>query len=54
MKIDMEILKKEKENNFNERLEFIDKYVEWIKSKPNKIWSKQHKEFLDSTYYKFR
>ena len=48
MKIDLEDLKKEKENNFNERLEYIDKYVEWLQFTPNKFWSKQHKDFFDS------
>jgi hypothetical protein len=52
MKIDLEELKKEKETNFKERLDFIDRYVEWIKATPNKVWSKQHKEFIDSAFQK--
>jgi len=52
MKVNIEALKKEKEANFKERLEFIDRYVEWLKATPNKVWSKQHKEFIDSAYRK--
>jgi len=52
MKVDIETLKKEKVKNFKERLEFIDRYVEWLKATPNKVWSKQHKEFIDSAYQK--
>ncbi len=50
--VDLEALKKEKEENFKERLEFIDMYVEWLKKTPNKIWSKQHKDFIESAYQK--
>ena len=50
MEVDIEALKKDKEKNFNERLEFIDRYVEWLKATPNEVWSKQHKEFIDSAY----
>ena len=32
-KIDLEELKKFKEQNFKERLEFIDLYTEWLKKK---------------------
>jgi len=46
-KIDLEELKKFKEQNFKERLEFIEKYAEWVKSQPNKVWSKQQKELID-------
>lgn len=52
MKIDMEELKKDKETNFKERLDFIDKYVEWIRTTPNIVWSKQHKDFIDSAFKK--
>jgi len=50
IKIDLDELKKDKENNFKERLEFIDRYVEWLKVTPNKACSKQHKDFIDSAY----
>jgi len=46
MKVDIEELKKEKKANFKERLDFIDRYVEWIKATPNKVWSKQYKDFI--------
>lgn len=42
--VDLKELKKIKQQNFRERLEFIDKYVEWLKKTSNKEWSKQQKE----------
>lgn len=50
MKVNLKELKKDKKKNFEERLEFIDKYVDWMKSVPDKKWSKVQKEFLDSQY----
>jgi len=29
-----------------------EKDIEWIKATPNKIWSKQHKEFIDTAFQK--
>lgn len=46
--IDLEEMKKFKEENFKERLEFIDMYVEWLKKKTNKEWSKQQKDIIDT------
>lgn len=43
--IDLEELKKLKEKNFKERLEFIDKYAKWMK-KTSK-WSSQQKEIIN-------
>ena len=45
--IDLEELKKLKEDNFRERLKFIDKYAEWVKKTPNKKWSSEHKDITD-------
>ncbi len=45
--IDLKELKKLKEENFKERLEFIDKYVKWLKKTPNKKWSSKQKEIID-------
>jgi hypothetical protein len=47
-KIDLEELKKIKEENFKERLEFIDKYTEWLKKTPNKKWSSEQKDLIGS------
>lgn len=47
-KIDLKKLKKFKEENFRERLEFIDKYVEWLKKTPNKKWSSEQKGIVDA------
>ena len=46
-KIDLEELKKFKEKNLKDRLDFIDKYVEWLKKKSNKEWSSQQKDIID-------
>ena len=45
-RINLMELEKLKEENFRERLEFIDKYVEWLKKTPNKEWSSQQKEII--------
>ena len=42
--VDLEELEKQKKRNFQQRLEFIDQYVEWLKKTPNKKWSKQQKK----------
>jgi len=44
--IDLEEMEKFKEQNFRERLEFIDKYVEWIKRQPNKKWSSTQNKLI--------
>jgi len=44
--IDLEELKKIKEENFKERLDFIDKYTEWLKKSSNKKWSSQQKKII--------
>ncbi len=48
LNIDVEKLKKFREKNFKERLEFIDKYAEWVKKQPNKKWSSQQNVIIDS------
>jgi len=45
-KIDLKELEKMKQDNFRERLEFIEKYVEWIKKTSNKEWSSQQKDLI--------
>jgi hypothetical protein len=45
--IDLKELEKQKKDNFQQRLEFIDKYVDWLKKKSNKEWSKQQKKLID-------
>jgi len=45
-KIDLKELKKLKEDNFKERLEFIGKYANWLKRKSNKEWSSEQKEVV--------
>ena len=45
--IDLEELEKQKKENFQQRLEFIDQYVLWLKKTPNEKWSKQQKNIID-------
>jgi len=42
-KVDLKELEKIKEENFSERLRFIDMYSEWVKKNPDKKWSSQQK-----------
>lgn len=42
--IDLKELKKQKEENFKERLEFIERYVEWLKKTPNKKWGSEQRD----------
>lgn len=44
--IDLEELKRFKEQNFKERLEFIEKYAEWVKKNSNKKWSEEQKKVI--------
>ena len=46
-KKDLKELEEEKKRNRKQRMEFIDLYTKWLKKTPNKIWSKQHKEFIN-------
>lgn len=46
LKVDLKELAKDKKRNFEERLRFIDAYVEWLKKTPNSVWSKQQKTAL--------
>lgn len=48
LKISAQELRKKKEQNFKERLKFIDLWVDYIKKTPDKIWSAQQKELIDS------
>jgi hypothetical protein len=45
-------LKEWKKKNFEERMEFIKKYAEWLKKTPNKEWSKQQNDLIDSQFDK--
>ena len=45
--INLQELDKIKEENFKQRLEFIEKYVKWLKKTSNKKWSSQQKEIID-------
>lgn len=45
-KIDLKELEKIKEENFKERLKFIDKYSEWVKKNQDRKWSSEQKDLL--------
>jgi hypothetical protein len=45
-KIDLKYLKKQKRQNFKERLEFVKMYADWVKKTPNKVWSAQQKDLI--------
>jgi len=47
MQVVME-LKFSREQNQKERLAFIKRYSEWVKSVPNEIWSKQQAVLINS------
>ena len=48
-KIDLKELKKLKQENFEERLRFIDMYADWIKKTSNRKWSGQQKDLVTVT-----
>ena len=41
-------LKFDREQNRKERLTFIRRYSEWVKSVPNEVWSKQQASLINS------
>jgi hypothetical protein len=45
--IDLDQLEKLKEKNFRERLEFQDRYIEWLKKKSNSEWSSAQKSIIN-------
>ena len=46
-RIDIKELEKMKEDNFKDRLEFIDKYAQWVKRTENSKWSLEQKRIID-------
>lgn len=44
--IDLKELNKLKEDNFKDRLEFIDQYSKWVKNSPNSKWSSSQKKII--------
>jgi len=45
--IDLEELEQFKEQNFKERLEFIDKYAEWVRKNNNSKWSSNQNTLIE-------
>jgi hypothetical protein len=45
--IDLKQLKEQKDKNFRERLEFLEKYALWVKQTPNPEWSSSQKKIID-------
>lgn len=50
--INLAKLREDKEKNFEERLKFIDMYVDWLKKTPNDVWSNQQKKLINSQFKK--
>lgn len=48
IKIDLKQLEKQKQINFQERLRFIDFWVDYIKTHSDTEWSKQQNVIIDS------
>ncbi|MFY3739727.1 MAG: hypothetical protein HMLIMOIP_000146 [Candidatus Nitrosomirales archaeon] len=46
-KINLKELEKDKKQNFRERLEFIDRYVDWMKNTNNIKWSSAQKAIVN-------
>jgi hypothetical protein len=46
-KINLDEIEKAKEENFRERLEFIDRYVDWMKRTNNITWSSAQKAVIN-------
>ncbi len=44
----MRELREKKQRNFEERLRFIDLWVDYIKKTPNEVWSAQQKMVVDA------
>ena len=45
--INLKELKKFKDDNLKDRLEFINKYAHWLKKRSNKEWSSQQKDIIN-------
>ncbi len=44
----MDKVEEDRKKNFEQRLRYIEEYADWVKNTPNKVWSKQQKEMIDS------
>lgn len=44
----MSDIDRDRKENLEQRLKFIEEYARWVKSVPNEVWSKQQKEMIDS------
>lgn len=44
--INLEELKKLKEDNLKDRLEFIEEYAKWVKYNPNSKWSSSQRKII--------
>ncbi len=46
-KINLNELKEQKKKNFEDRIEFIKIYANWLKKQSNKEWSSQQAKIID-------
>lgn len=47
-KISVRELRAKRKKNFEERLKFIDFWVDYIKKTPDKVWSAEQKKLIDA------
>ena len=47
IKIDLKELEEDKKKNFEDRLKFIDMWVDYIKKHPDQKWSAEQKVLID-------
>ena len=47
VRVDLKELDLQKEKNFAQRLEFIQKYADWVKKQSNKEWSEQQNKLTN-------
>ena len=50
MKIDLKELKKQKQENIQERLEFVQFWAEYVKTHSDEEWSAQQNVLIDSQF----
>ena len=53
-KIDLDELKRMKEQNFKEKLTFIDQYADHVKKTSNKTWSSEQENLIEQHVRRLR
>ncbi|MEK6889481.1 MAG: hypothetical protein AABW80_05235 [Nanoarchaeota archaeon] len=50
VKVDLRDMKEFKRRNFEDRLKFIDFWVDYIKKNADKVWTKNQADFIDAQH----